>query len=199
MIRVRLAIICVLAVMLWPADAGADWHFTPFVGITFGTKTTVVDLERASEATKVIYGGSVSLLGARALGLEIDFGYAPGFFQRDDGAQLVIRSYLLTLTGNVIIAAPRRWTRESLRPYVVGGIGLMHPRSDDVLDVLEVNSRLLGLGIGGGVIGFFTDRTGIRLEVRRFQNLTEGADGGVAFGATRLSYWRASAGVVLRR
>lgn len=196
----RTAVLLSLLACLWPARASADWYLMPFIGVTFGGETNFVDLEQAAGATKRVYGGSVGVLGAGVVGLEIDFGYSPGFFEREDGSRLIVASRVTTLMGNVIIAAPLRWTRESLRPYFVAGLGLMRPRIDDVLDVFEVKSNLLGLDLGGGVIGFFTERTGVRFDLRHFRNLSEeDAGGGLGFGATHLSFWRASAGVVLRR
>lgn len=183
---------------LTPASAAADWLLTPYVGLKFAGDTNFVDLEKAAGETSLMFGGSAGLLGEGALGVEVDFGYSPRFFQRADRGGLVLRSNVTTLTGNLIVAAPLRWTRQSLRPYLVGGLGLMHAGIDDVLGVFRVNSNLLGLDVGGGVIGFVSDRTGVRLEIRHFKNLNQQGDEGVGFGATRLSFWRASAGVVLR-
>jgi opacity protein-like surface antigen len=194
----RFVMLAWLVAWLTPASAAADWHLTPFIGLKFAGDTNLVDLEKAAGETKLLFGGSASLLGDGVLGVEVDFGYSPRFFQRAGRGGLVRRSNVTTLTGSVIVAAPLRWTRQSLRPYLVGGLGLMHARIDDVLGVFRVDSNLLGLEVGGGVIGFLSDRTGVRLDIRHFKNLSQPGDEGVGFGTTRLSFWRASAGVVLR-
>ena len=180
-----------------PPSASADWFLTPFYGLTFGGQTSLVDLESGAGTTKQVFGGSVSLMGAGILGVEADVGYIPGFFQRDQGL-LVVDSSLITVMGSVVIATPLSWTRESLRPYVVGGIGLMRAYADDTLNALRVNDNLLAIDIGGGVMGFFDDRTGVRFELRYFSSIGE-PEVAASFGTARLSHWRASVGLVLKR
>lgn len=181
-----------------PTAAEAGWIITPFIGLKFAGKTNFVDLEKGAGETKVTLGGSVGLLSDGVFGLEADFGYSPRFFQGAGSTGLVTRSNVTTFMGNVIVAAPLRVTRESLRPYAVGGLGLMHAGIDDVLHVFKVNSNLLGLVVGGGAIGPLTNTASLRFDLRYFKNLSK-ADGPLlGFGATQLSFWRATAGVTLR-
>jgi hypothetical protein len=88
-------------------------------------------------------------------------------------------------------------TQESLRPYLIGGLGLMHTRVSTSRGVLDTKSDLLGLDIGGGAIGMLSPRAGARFELRRFRNLTSDS-GAVTIGGTKLSFWRLTAGLVLR-
>jgi hypothetical protein len=101
--------------------------------------------------------------------------------------------------GHVVIAVPLHVTGESLRPYVSGGLGMVRPRFDDFLGVFRAEQNLLGMSLGGGLIGFFTERTGIRWDIRRFRTV-KGVDESATFTAdsTRLSFWRGTVGVVLR-
>lgn len=193
-------LLTLLWLFLWPfpAAADADWLLTPFIGLKFAGETNLVDLEKGAGETKLTLGGSVGLLGDGLVGAEIDLGYSPRFFERSNRAGLVRRSSVATLMGNIIVAVPRNVTRESLRPYLVGGLGLIHAETEDVLDALRIDSNLLGLTVGGGVIGFLTDRTSLRLDIRHFKNLSRQREPIVGFGTTRLSFWRASAGVMLR-
>ncbi len=179
-----------------PASASADWFLTPFYGVTFGRQTSLVDLEDATGTTKQVFGGSVSFMGSGIVGVEGDIAYAPGYFQR--GGVLVVDSSLTTVMGNVVITTPLSWTRESLRPYIVGGIGWMRASTNVTLNALAVNDNLLAIDVGGGVMGFFNDRTGVRFELRYFSSIGE-PEGAASFGTARLSYWRASVGLVLRR
>lgn len=181
-----------------PASASADWFLTPFYGITFGTNTSLVDLEGATGRTKQVFGGSVSLMGAGLFGVEGDIGYIPGFFSRGGSDPLVVDGNLLTLTGNLVIATPLAWTRESLRPYILGGIGWMRASSQTTVNALQVNDDLWAIDIGGGVMGFFNDRTGVRFELRYFSSVGE-PSGTASFGTARLSQWRASVGLILKR
>ena len=53
--------------------------------------------------------------------------------------------------------------------------------------------------VGGGIVGFLTNRAGVAWEVRRFQTIGHKADnGGLSFGPEDLSFWRATMSVVVR-
>jgi hypothetical protein len=186
--------------VLWcvpPAPVAAEWIITPFVGLKMAGDTNFVDLDQGAGATKLTLGGSAGVLGDGMLGVEADFGYSPRFFETATRGGLVVQSAVTTLMGNVIVAVPREVTRESLRPYVVGGLGWMHATIDDVLDLFQVKSNLLGLTVGGGAIGAITARTSLRFELRHFKNISK-EETLVGFGTTRLSFWRATAGLTLR-
>lgn len=193
----RPLLLCCLFAGVCPRPASADWFLTPFYGLKFGGQTSLVDLESGAGTTKQVFGGSVSFIGGGIIGVEGDIGYMPGYFQGDLGL-LVVESSLLTLTGNVVVATPLSWTRESLRPYIVGGIGLMRAYADDTLNVLPVNDNLLAIDVGGGVMGFIDNRTGVRFELRYFSSLGQ-PEVSSSFGTARLSHWRASVGLVLKR
>ena len=194
----RVRVVFFLWVMVWmpPAYASADWIVTPFAGLKIGGDTNLVDLDQGAGATKLTLGGSVGLLDDGVLGIEADFGYSPRFFETTRG-RLVFSSSVITLMGNVIVTTPRELTRESLRPYLIGGLGLMHATIDDVAGVFQVDSNLLGLSVGGGAIGGITARTSLRFDLRHFKNISK-EDARVGFGTTRLGFWRLTAGLTLR-
>lgn len=195
--RIRTAWLVCLVLAGLPSLAGADWQITPYLGLKFGGETNFVDLEEAAGEQKVTLGGSAGWLGAGWVGLEADVCSLPGYFERGE-AELVTRSHVVTVMGNLIVAAPLSLTRESLRPYVVGGLGLMRATSDDVLGAFSLNSNLLAVNVGGGAIGFFSNQIGVRFDVRYFKNVTGEDARGVDFGSTRLTFWRAGVGLVLR-
>lgn len=188
-----------LAVLGGPSPARADWLLTPFVGVKLDGNTNLVDLDQGAGAAKVSLGGSVALLGNGLFGVEADVGIVPAFFSAESTrGPLVTSSVVTTVTGNVIIAVPVGLTRESLRPFVLGGLGWMHVSLGDVLDVFRLNNNYLALDFGAGAMGGLSPRTGLRFEVRRFQNLTREQRPGLGFGPTRLSFWRADVGLTLR-
>jgi len=194
-LRPRLALTIAL-LALAPRDAFAEWHFKPFVGLTFGGGTTLsIDLEEAVGGANAVAGGSVMLLGDM-LGVEADFGWAPGFFQRDQGR--VVRSGVTTLTGNVVVTLPRRMTQYTLRPYVAGGFGLMRVRGDDDFGLFLTTAHLPTIDVGGGVTGFVTNRLGVSWDVRYFRNIAGTVAPGLALGAPRLSFWRANMALAVR-
>jgi hypothetical protein len=185
--------------LLHSSQASADWLITPFVGMAFAGETSFLLLGRGAGESKLTFGGSVVLLSDSLLGLEADVAHSPGFFKKDDDPLgLVTASRVTTLGGNLIVAAPLTVTRESLRPYLVGGLGVMQARADDIISLEPVDKDLLALTIGGGAIGLLSERTGVRFDLRHLKAIT-GEDGPFAAeGTSRLSFWRASVGVILR-
>src|SRR5438132_9727421 len=106
--------------------AAAEWQLKPFVAVTGGGETTFVDLEKTAGHPRFAFGAGAVVLGD-VLGIEVDFGRTPGFFQSGNQG-LVVDSNATTLTGNIVVAFPRRLTEYTLRPYFVGGTGWMHAR-----------------------------------------------------------------------
>lgn len=189
-----------LTLLLLPVaarQASAEWQLRPFVGVTFGGSTTLVDLDHAAGRPNIAVGIGGVWLGD-IVGLDVDLGYAPGFFQTGN-QRLVLGSSVTTLTGNIVIAVPRRLTEYSLRPYFVGGGGVMRARSDDFFGVLRVASTLPAVDLGGGVTGFLTDRIGVNWDVRCFRSLAGTPEGrGLSLGAEKLSFWRANVALAIR-
>ena len=192
----RLAVALLLSICA-PAEARADWLITPFLGTSFAGETTFLVFEEGA-GSRMTLGASVALLSAGLLGIEAEFSHTPKFFEGDDPLGLVLSSRVTTVTGNVLLAAPLAMTRESLRPYLVGGLGLMQARLRHAAGVFPLNEDRLGLSVGGGAIGFVTDFTGLRFDIRHIKAIS-GSDGLLARpGVSRLSFWRATVGLTIR-
>jgi len=188
--------VCVLA----PAQASADWQVRPFIGFTFGGVTTFVDPETAIESQNVVVGASGGWLG-EVFGIEADFGRAPGFFQSDGALEDIrlVSSGVTTLTGNVVIALPRRMAGYGLRPYFSVGAGLMHVDIVGQFQIVDLHRTLPALSLGGGVTGFLSNNVGLSWDVRRLNSLRgEGETLGNSLGREQLSFWRATMAVALR-
>src|SRR5436853_3100204 len=163
-----LAVSCLcLAAAVSPA--AAEWHIAPTVGLTFSGNTTLVDLEQATEKTHKNIGGAVSLLGGGIFGVEAVTVFTPGFFQTGQ-QDLVKSSHTLALVGNVMVTTPRRWTEYSLRPFVSGGFGLLRASKTDAAGVFP-GVHAGAFDVGGGAVGFFSKRTGVRFDLRYFSTL----------------------------
>ena len=179
-------------------EARADYLFTPFFGSAFGGSTAFLNLEQGAGSAQLIFGGSAGWLSAAILGVEGDFAYAPRFFESDNIGGVIPKSSAMTVSGNVIAAVPLALTGYSLRPYAIGGFGLIRS-SITLIEVLDsVDDNSMGFNVGGGVIGLFTPRTGVRFELRHFRTLERQADLAGEVSA-RLSFWRFTVGVVIRR
>src|SRR5206468_1450746 len=119
------------------------------------------DPEQASGTLNPAFGVTATWLG-EVIGVDADVGRAPAFFQHGDRPQpLVLQSAVTTLTGNIVIALPRRIARYTLRPYFVGGAGLMHAHQDPFAAGFAVSVTLAAMDVGGGVTGFLSDRFGL--------------------------------------
>lgn len=186
-----------LALLLFPAQASAERQIKPFLGVTFGGGTTIVDLEHATGQPKLAIGVTGALL-ADVIGIEVDVARTPGFFQSGD-EHLVQRSSATTVTGGIIVAAPRHLTEYTLRPYLTLGGGLMRARIDDTLGVLRVEANLPAIDAGGGATGFLTKRIGLSWDLRYFRSVGGKIGGtGLSFGPAQLSFWRASMALAIR-
>lgn len=195
--RARIAVLAVLFFCAPVADARADFFITPYLGSEFAASTTLLDLDTGAASSKHwMFGGSAAWLSAdRILGVEADFAIVPGFLE--NGNELVTGSRVTTLTGSVIAALPLSVTRESLRPYAVGGLGLIHAPAEDPIGLNDSGGDWLGLQLGAGAIGLITNRAGVRFDLRHMRALSRGT---TLRGEqmSKLSFWRATIGVTLR-
>jgi hypothetical protein len=179
------------------AQASIEWQIRPFAGVTFGGGTTLLDLESAAGHPHVVTGIGGALLGD-VVGIDADLGYAPGFFENGN-LHLVSRSSVVTFTGNVVIGVPRHLTVYTLRPYVVGGFGLMHAHIDDLQDLFPVRATLPAVDVGGGATGFLSNRIGLNWELRYFRSFNGSVDPrAISLLPEQLSFWRASMALVVR-
>src|SRR2546429_9909035 len=116
--RLRWGLAAILFLGTPRADA-AEWQFKPFIGGTYGGETTFLFVREtltlpADNYAHVAIGGTALWLG-EVLGVEADFGHTPRFFQGID-APHVTDSGVTTVTGNVVVAMPRRLAQYTLRP-----------------------------------------------------------------------------------
>ena len=190
------ATLLTLALLVLPAPASAEWQIHPFLGVTFAGGTSFVDLEHAAGRPNIALGISGVLLGD-VIGIEVDIGHMPGFFQTGNQA-LLKGSRVSTLTVNMVVAVPRHLTQYTLRPYLVGGAGLMHARSDQWLPALSFADNLPAIDVGGGATGFLTKRVGINWGVRYFRSVGQKAEGTVVVTDQQLSFWRANMSLAIR-
>ena len=185
-----------------PATASADWLFTPFVGTVFNSKAdfndgfdTDFEFER-----RFTYGASLGYMGAGAIGFEVDFGYTPNFFEitSDDDFDFASDSNVTTFMGNLIIGVPLGGQSGfGVRPYAVGGAGLLRASVTDIDEFFDLDKNSWGFDLGGGLMILF-DNVGIRGDVRYFRTFTSGDDDELDFDLGGFDFWRATAGVTFR-
>ena len=196
---VRAAVLTGLCLGASSASARADIIITPFVGKTFAAQTTFLTVSTVDKQTWVV-GASAAWLTSSIIGAEVDFGYAPRFFGSDrlTGLTTVPGSNVTSFTGNVLLTLPVSMTRESLRPYISAGMGVVHAGADDALGILTIDRNMPALSIGGGAIGFLNSRAGVRFDLRYIRSTSTDVDTGTNLTAPQLGFWRATIGVALR-
>ena len=188
----------------WPADVRADILVAPFIGAAFAGQTTLPifglpNVDPSALSKSLVLGVAGLWTGRGIVGLEGEVASLPGFFERADGQQAFVSSNFTTVSGSLIVTTPLSVTRESLRPYVVGGLGLLHVGIADRLGIENVDRNLLALNLGGGAIGMLSERTGLRFDIRHTRSVRDDqAPSGGAQSRVRLSYWRATVGVTIR-
>jgi hypothetical protein len=193
---VRLPLIAVLlAALAAPVPLHADIFLSPFTGVKFKGATNELDFGNGAADTKLTLGVSTIVLADAGVGGEIEFGYNPRFF---DGESLGTRSGVTTLFGDVVLALPIGITRESLRPYAVGGLGWIHASANDLIGFGPVSNDFLGLALGVGAIGFVTDTTGLRFDLRYLKSVSSGDVSELNQESARIRFWRATVGLVFR-
>jgi hypothetical protein len=177
------------------SSARADGFAEPFAGITFGG---------SADTHRYVYGGRVGFIGNVA-GFEADFGYAPNFFSGSDKfGDFQGKLNVTTLMGNLLIGGAPMGSG-GVRPYVVGGFGLMRGLVSSPHDLFtDVTRNDFALDVGGGLQGYFNQHVGLRGDVRYFRGLTgkSGADGPLLdpteFELGDFSFWRGTVGVTFK-
>jgi hypothetical protein len=174
------------------ATAAAEGFLSPYIGLRFASDTTF--REQSADRNKMTFGSSVGLLTPGVFGVEADVSFVPGFF--DSG--LISSGSVMTVMGNIIAATPLRMTQYGLRPYFIGGFGLLHARVASTRVGTE-NSSLFGMNVGGGAIGPLSPRSSVRFDVRYFRNLShDEAAEDLAGNPANLGFWRGTIGLSFR-
>jgi opacity protein-like surface antigen len=190
----------ILASGVAPSKASADWLFTPFIGSTFGGSANLggQDQDFKDEfERKLNYGASLAAMGAGGIGFEIDFGYSPNFFGlADDSAfNLTGDGNVTTLTGNLLIGA----SSGRVRPYVVGGVGLIRSKVDNPTQFFDkVSTNDFGLDAGAGIIGLFSENVGLRGDIRFFRSLQDNNPDSFDLSLGSFKFWRGTVGITFK-
>lgn len=197
--RLLRSFVVVLVVVFVPRAASAEWQLKPFGGITFGGGTTFsADFDAAAGKPKLNLGISALWLG-EVVGLEGDLATTAGFFNGDPRTSLILRSHVATVTGNVVVALPKRIAQYTLRPYAVGGLGVMQIGiTDSQQTPLAGSIYRSAWDFGGGATGFLSRVVGVNWDVRYFKTTSGSSETSQLLEAGKLSFWRATMGFAIR-
>jgi opacity protein-like surface antigen len=172
---------------LTSAPASAQGYISPFIGFDYGGNSgcpTATGCEDKDSNLGVAGGKLGSIAGA-----EVELGYARNFFGDTPG----VDANVLTLMTNIIVG-PKIG---AIRPFVLGGVGLIKSHVEFTAGSLLDSSNDFGWNIGGGVMLMFGDHVGVRGDVRRFKSFSDLDILGFSLSDEKLTFNRASAGLVL--
>ncbi|MBM3779579.1 MAG: porin family protein [Acidimicrobiia bacterium] len=160
----------------------AEVLLTPYAGLTFGGDT---------EERQNTFGASLASTAGGVLGFEVDLARTGNVFRSDSGDE----GALTTVMANLQLGAPIG----PVRPYVSGGIGLMRSSVDGAGGILSFTDNTLGVNVGGGLMGFFTEHVGARADIRFLRSLSDGVSiNPLDFDPGAFDIWRGTAGLVFR-
>ncbi len=199
-----IASLVLITTVATPSKASADWLLTPFVGWNWGGTANLLESDDFDDEfeQKAMFGASLAWMGAGVFGFEVDFGFAPNFFENTSGSGdfEFADSNLTTVMGNLIIGVPIGGQHGvGFRPYAVGGVGLVKSRLGSSGDLFNVDSTDWGFNVGAGAMFFFSDNVGLRGDVRYFRSLedVEPIDD-FNIGLANFRFWRGTLGVTIR-
>src|SRR5262249_35556574 len=139
------------------------------IGTVFGGSARVAGLGQSfgSDFGNQFNWGA-SLAGGGIGSFELDFSVSPNFYRNSNaGFNFIGDGNVTTLTANLMIGA-----KGPVRPYIVGGGGLIKSSVDNVGQFLtKVDSSDFGFDLGGGLILLFGHTVGIRGDLRYFRSL----------------------------
>jgi hypothetical protein len=161
-----------------PATASAQGFVSPWAGIVFGTDA--VDSNRP--AFGVAAGAANGIVG-----FEANFGYTPNFFDEND-----FDNNELDLMGNLLIGPMAGSGGYGIRPFVVGGLGLIRTSFEGTDATND-----FGFNVGAGLEGYFSPHVGLRGDVRYFRTINADDVEDVDFDLGEFDFWRATIGITI--
>ena len=190
-------------VLAIPSAVDADWLLTPTVGATLGRDT--------HGREHVVLGTAIGWADYDPpIGWEVDFSFAPDFFEGDDNAFVFEGdSHVGTLMFNGVLG-DLAFTRDATgwRPYLTAGLGIIQARAvtPDFAEGRLFDSWVheVGINAGGGAVLFLGERIGVRADLRYVTSLQDGgeswtkgtSDFDVAPG--KFDFFRGTVGVTFR-
>ena len=136
------------------------------------------------EGRAVTPGASMSVIDGSGVGAELDIGHS-----REIDETRFSSSAITSFTVNVI----GTWQASVVRPFVVGGVGLLRVRAELPAVGLAVNRTDWAFDAGGGVLYMLNDIFGVRGEVRYFRFVQRHDDLPLRDNGF-FDYWRTSIG-----
>lgn len=186
------------------STARADVLITPFVGSNMGGSASAPLFRAIDDGSPTNFGVSFAAMAGGVFGVEGDFGYTPRFVGADIdfiGIPItVVQNRVTTAMMNLTVGVPVQGrSGVGVRPYAVGGVGLIRQQVDVVGGLASFTENDFGYNLGGGLMLFLGRHVGLRGDVRHFRTT-----GGVSVSDLvdlepgAFNFTRASFGVTFR-
>ncbi len=194
------AVLFATGLLLSASPVRADGFISPSVGVNFGGQAGGTLRTAASGAadtgSKINWGVAAGWMGKGIAGVEEDFQWSPSFFGSGGN---IDSSRVVTLMTNVIVGAPIGGQHGGgVRPYVSGGVGWINQNITTVSGVGNFSENDFGWDVGVGVMGYFSDNVGLRVDYRYFRNFQETSANVIGLEVGHFNFSRASVGVLFR-
>ena len=196
----KLFMIIALALVLPVSASAQNWFVSPFVGANFGGSANFGDFPDSDDEVerRLDFGATVGW-NPNVVGFEVDFGWSPNFFEDTAGDRNFEfgDSNVTTLMTNLLISAP---PGTGLRPYLSSGLGLIRANISSGTNLFnDLATNDLGVNIGAGINGQFTDNAGIRGDLRYFRSLQDAEpDNDLDLSLGSFDFWRGTVGLTFR-
>src|SRR5215831_180585 len=183
-----LAAIAAVTTLALPARAHAEGFISPLIGFNFGGDANCQTASNC-EDKRLNFGVGLGAMNA-VVGFEEEFAYARDFFGIRPGLQ---NSSVLTVMSNFMFT-PKVGP---IRPYVLGGLGLIKTRTEfTTAALLSTDNNNFGWNVGGGVMVTIVPHVGVRGDIRYFHSFQDLSIAGFALSDSKLDFGRAAAAVV---
>jgi hypothetical protein len=201
----RLPVFGALAFLALGASAArADVLITPFVGSNMGGSASSPLFRAVDDGSRTNFGASLALMAGGVFGVEADVGYTPRFVGVDVdliGIPITVaQNRVTTAMMNLTVGLPIQGRSGiGVRPYAVGGLGLVRQQIDLVGGLASYSTNDLGYDVGGGVVLFLGRHVGLRGDVRHFRTTGGiGVNDLIDLEPGPFNFTRTSVGVTLR-
>jgi len=178
-------------------EARADGFVSPFLAVNFGGDAGGTFNNNVRDRNRVTFGGNVGFMGGGIFGVELDVAYTKNFY--GEGA-VVGDNSLLTVMPAVIVGIPVGGQQGlGIRPYATAGVGMI--RRDLSISGFDVfDGSDLAYNLGFGVMGYFSNRVGLRADYKFFRNfeVDEASLTNIDFHRGTFDFSRAAIGVLFR-
>jgi hypothetical protein len=182
--RIGMSVLGLLCLAGASAPVGAETVLAPYVGSTFGAGAT----DQFGDSSHLVYGGTISFLGAGPIGFEIDGQYSPSFF--GDGGNEG------SLMGEITIGGGEA---KGVRFFGSAGAGLLESRIRNTSGFADADRNSFGIELGASLIVPISHSLGVKGDVRYFRGLTNVKPDTVGdIDLSGFHFWRASAGLAIR-